>query len=85
MITDNDVNDICHHEVKNAICYYALKSGMQRMTKSALRCMIKFEIFTNETKLVDIYRKSRISGKDAFFTEEARFHIHRRYGHEIVN
>jgi len=49
-------------------CNRSLKSDMQQMTKSDLKCMIKFEIFTNETKLVEIYRKSLISQKNIFIS-----------------
>ena len=41
-------------EVNNTICHYVLKSSMQLMTKSALKCIIKFESLHNKTKLQKI-------------------------------
>ena len=38
----------------------------------------------NWTKLVEIYGKSQISQKDAFFMDEARFHG-KCHSHEIVS
>jgi len=32
-------------------------------------------MFTNETKLVEIYGKSWISRKDTFFMDKASFHV----------
>ena len=60
-------------------CCYALKSGMWPTTKSAhvgygKKCTIKFEnLFFNETVMLGIHGKSRISRKNAVFTADARF------------
>jgi len=51
------------------------------MTKSALKCMIKFENLHKLDKLVEVYEKS---WKDAIFVDDAWFHI-TCHGCEITN
>jgi len=64
------------------VCY--MKYGMEQMKKSALKCMIKFDKFTNETKVVEIYGKSEILWKHAIFKDEAQF-CGKCHVHKIVN